>query len=87
MSHDIECNSTVFLVVFRTPGFPFSGKGDACADEEPKDNKKGKMKMSEKVMLDKTESEMRVVAVGSHYGVNEITSHFIGKMKTKLRES
>ena len=87
ISHDIECNSTVIPTVFRTPGCPCSGKCDACADEEPKDNKKGKVKMLEKVMLDKIESEMRVAAVGRHYSVNELTSGFIGKMKTKLRES
>ena len=85
--HDTECNSTVLPTVFRTPGCLFSGKGDACADEEPKDNKKGKVKTLEKIMLDKMESEMRVAAVGRHYSVNQLTSHFIGKMKTKLRES
>jgi hypothetical protein len=41
----------------------------------------------EKVMVVKMESEMRVAAVGRHYSVNEPTSNFIGKMKTKLRES
>jgi hypothetical protein len=87
ISHDIECNPSVLPTVFRNPGCPFSGKGDACADEEHKDNKKGKVKMLEKVMLDKTESEMRVAAVGRHYDVNELTFHFIGKIKTKLRES
>ena len=87
ISRGIECNSTVFRIVFRTPGCSFSGKGDARADEEPKDNKKGKVKMLEKVMLDKIESEMQVAAVGRHYSVNEVTSLFIGKMKTKLRES
>jgi hypothetical protein len=61
ISHDIECNSTVLPTVFRTPGCLFSGKGDACADEEPKDNKKGKVKM-----LDKMDSEMQVVAFGRH---------------------
>jgi hypothetical protein len=87
ISYDIECNSAVLPTVFRTPGCPFSGVCDAWADEEPKNNKKGKVKMLEKVMLDKIESEMRVAAVGRHYSVNELTYHFIGKMKTKLRES
>jgi hypothetical protein len=43
--------------------------------------------MLEKVMLEKMESEMRVAAVGRYYSVNELTYHFMGKMKTKLRES
>jgi len=73
VSHDIECNSTVFRIVFRTPGCSSSIKGDACADEEPKDNKKGKVKMLERVMLDKMESEMRVAAIGRHYSANELT--------------
>jgi hypothetical protein len=41
----------------------------------------------EKAMVVKMESEMRVAAVGRHYSVNELSSHVIGKMKTKLRES
>jgi len=70
MLNDIECNSTVLRIVFGTPGCPLSGKRDACADEEPNDNKKGKVKILEEVMLDKMESEMRVTAVGRHYSVN-----------------
>jgi hypothetical protein len=87
ISHGIECNSIEFRIIFRTPGSPSSGKGDACADEEPKNNKKGKVKMLEEVMLDKMESEMRVAAVSCHYSVNKLTSHFIGKIKTILRKS
>jgi hypothetical protein len=66
LSHNIESNSTLLRTVFRTTGFPFSGNGDVCVDEELKDNKKGKvMMMLEKVMLDK-EREILVVAVGRH---------------------
>jgi hypothetical protein len=57
----------------------FSGNCDACADEEPKDNTKGKVMTLEKVMVVKMESEKRVAAVERHYSVNEPTSYFIGK--------
>jgi transposase-like protein len=66
-----------------------SGKGYVCADEEPKDKRKSKVKF----LLENVEMSVApdrgisIAAVCCHYGVNESTLYLIKKDEDKIKGS